>query len=157
MDNGFDTQMLKLVEQYAACDKRSSDINEERKVIRDNAEKLGIPSLHFQHAVMRAKKMTKTERMSYDENVEHIISIVEGKQAELWPEDTKRSEKREAARKAEEDAKGVDPDTNPRSDPKRGGAGKKKAAQIDLEEAIAEQRQTEQDEGAAALVTEHLH
>ena len=167
LDNGFDSAILKLVEQYAACDKRSSALNEERKSIRDNAEKLGIPSIHFQHAVMRAKKMTKTERMSYNDNVERIVTIVEGKQTELWPEEAKKAEKRAKAKAdAEAEAatlKGPDPDTNPRSDPKRGGAGKAKtkldakaakiaadaeqpAEQVDLEQAIADRKAGEAED-----------
>lgn len=168
-DARWDAEVLKLVEEYAACDKRSDAINKERADIRARAEsKHGIPSLHFQHAVQRAKKMTKTERSAYDENVNRIIAVVETKQAEFWPEQAEKGRKRDADRiEAAKDKKtGLNTDTNPRSDPARGGAGrasKKKLdaaaaklaaeaeekqadGQVDLEQAIADRKAAEAED-----------
>lgn len=136
----LDSQIMKLVEQYASCDRRSADITEERTQIRANAEKLGFSSAEFQEGVKRSKKMTKTERDIYEEHVGRIVGIVEGKQAELWPVDSERAKKREE-RKAEKaakeprsgDALDAATDANPKSDPAAGGAGKKRGRKPKVE------------------------
>lgn len=140
----LDSQIMKLVEQYASCDRRSADITEERTQIRANAEKLGFSSAEFQEGVKRSKKMTKTERDIYEEHVGRIVGIVEGKQAELWPVDTERAKKREERKveKAAKEPRSGDEldeatDANQKSDPASGGAGKKrgrkpKAGKVDI-------------------------
>lgn len=143
----LDNQIMKLVEQYASCDRRSAEINDERKQIRDNAEKLGFASSEFQEGVKRSKKMTKTERDVYEEHVGRIVGIVEGKQAELWPSQAEKNQKREE-RKAEKVAKeprGGDEldaatDANPKSDPAAGGAGKRgRKAKVEATEPVHEE------------------
>lgn len=130
-DLQLDSTIMKLVEQYASCDRRSAEINDERATIRSNAEKLGFTSAEFQDGVARVKKMSKTERDIHERNVARIVRIAETKQAEFWPGHTERQEKR-AQRRAEEEANKprtqaeLDAETNAnrRSDPGAGGAAR---------------------------------
>lgn len=127
----IDSTIDKLADQYASCDRRSAEINEERSTIRENIEKLGIPSKSFVHAVAMVKQMSKGERKDYQSGVNRVLRVISTRQMELYPEETRRQEKREqdAKDKAAEakSAAGRDPD-HPRSDPKAGGAGKAKKA-----------------------------
>lgn len=126
-DQQHDSAVIKLIEQYASCDRRSAEITDERSIIRKNAEKLGYSSLEFQEAVRKSKKMTKPERIVHDRHVNKLVNLVEGKQAEFWPEEARRAEKRTEEKKRKDaeakTAAGRSPD-HPRSDPKKGGAGK---------------------------------
>jgi hypothetical protein len=163
----LDSQIMKLVEQYASCDRRSAEINDERKQIRDNAEKLGFASSEFQEGVKRSKKMTKTERDVYEEHVGRIVGIVEGKQAELWPSQAEKNQKREErkAEKAAKEPRGGDEldaatDANPKSDPAAGGAGKRgrkakaeEPAEKPWPDDVAANSAAEQTEGEALLAT----
>lgn len=156
-DREIDSTIMKLVEQYASCDRRSADINEERATIRSNAEKLGFTSQEFQDGVRRTKKMSKTERDIHERNVNRIVSIAETRQSEFWPAEAERQRKRAERRAADaaEASKGSagapDPDTNPRSDPKRGGAGKKKGERPTEEQLTAAASEAEQQAGEDAL------
>jgi hypothetical protein len=127
----IDSTIDKLADQYASCDRRSAEINDERATIRENIEKLGIPSKSFVHAVAMVKQMSKGERRDYQSGVNRVLRVISTRQMELYPEQTRRQEKREQdARDRAAEArtkKGPDADTNPRSDPARGGAGKKAA------------------------------
>jgi hypothetical protein len=124
-DTQIDNTIMKLAEDYASCDRRSAEINDERATIRENAEKLGIPSKAFQHAVGMVKHMSKGERRDYEEGVARVLRAVGDRQADLFPEAAERIRKREekAATKprtpAEIDAAN---EANPRSDPNKGGA-----------------------------------
>ena len=124
----LNSQIIKLAEQYASCDKRSAAINDERAGIRENAEKLGIPSKAFQHAVGFVKHMSEGEQGDYRRGVDRVLTALQGRQAELFPDDHARIQKRvEADRLAKEQAEREDgtwSSENPRSDPKRGGASK---------------------------------
>jgi len=124
----LNSQIIKLAEQYASCDKRSAAINEERAGIRENAEKLGIPSKAFQHAVGFVKHMSEGEQTDYRKGLDRVLTALQGRQAELFPDDHARIQKRvEADRLAREQAEREDgtwSSENPRSDPKRGGAAK---------------------------------
>lgn len=122
VEGHLDNQMVKLAEQYASCDRRSADINEERKTIRDNAEKLGIPSKAFQHAVGMVKHMSEGERRDYQVGVNRVLKAISDRQNDLFPAEAEKIRKRVDAAAAEESAKGPDADTNPRSDPNSGGA-----------------------------------
>lgn len=138
-DMVMNKEIVKLATQYAGCDRRSAEINEERATIRENAEKLGIPSKSFQDEVARLKKMTLGERQDYDNGIARMREAfaAEGSEAEmraeLYPEIVeaeKRRAQREADRKAKKAAEQGRPaeeldaktDTDPRSDPEAGGA-----------------------------------
>lgn len=151
-DEQIDNTIIKLAEQYATCDRKSKEINDERKTIRDNAEKLGIPSKAFQHAVGMVKHMSDGERRDYQVGVNRMLKVIGERQGDLFPQEAEKVKKREE-RKAEAAAKAgrsaeelnAASDANRRSDPNAGGA------QVDLEEAIAEATQREQAEGDAVL------
>lgn len=122
-DAKIDKSLIKLAEQYAACDRKSAELNEERKTIRDNAEKLGIPSKSFQHAVGMVKHMSEGERRDYQVGVNRVLKAISDRQGDLFPAEAERIRKR--VEREEQNAAptpGPDPDTNPRSDPNRGGA-----------------------------------
>ena len=138
-DMKLDAELLKILEDYAGCDADSSKINERRAKLRAKADKLGISSHALQDGVYKLKKQTKSERLADEKATRRLVRAAEGRQAELWPEAVAATEKR-AERKKERAAKEaaaagketpeqqqrrLDADTNPRSDPKRGGAGKK--------------------------------
>lgn len=179
-DQQMDATILKLAEQYKDSLDRSAEENEERKTIRDNAEKLGIKSKAFQNGVSIVKMMSKGERTDYMRGFRRILDVLGEKQKELFPEDAERIERRlerqraEAAKaKAEAKSSAADSDKNPRSDPARGGAGKKPgksgsspaaavkagatASDAVLAEQIAKREAAEQAEGAAVFERELTH
>lgn len=165
VEGHLDKQMLKLAEQYANCDRKSKDLNDERKQIRDNAEKLGIPSKAFQHAVGMVKHMSEGERRDYQVGVNRVLKAISDRQNDLFPAEAEKIRKREEAREeaaaAEQSAKGPDPDTNPRSDPNRGGAKPQTDSSVDnseenpwpddVQNAAAINSEAEQSEGAAVI------
>lgn len=179
-DLHIDSTIIKLAEQYASCERRSKAINDERKLIRDNAEKLGIPSLSFQHGVRMVKLMTKGERADYSAGLKRVVAVIGERQAELFPDDAERQRKREEKAAAEaakqprsQEELDAETNKNKRSDPKAGGAGKGKKGAKDnvvplkgpaeavadgakagdafLAEQIAKNQQAEQQEGEKAL------
>ena len=131
-DQKLNSSIIQLAEQYASCDKRSAAINDERKGIRENAEKLGIPSRAFQHAVGLVKQMSEGEQTDYRRGVNRVLTALQGRQAELFPEAAERIKKRvDAEALAKEEAErrdGTWSSENPRSDPNRGGAKPKTEA-----------------------------
>ncbi len=147
-DTQIDATINKLADQYAGCDARSAEINDERKTIRENVEKLGINPKAFVHAVARIKQMSKTESQHYDESIDRVMSVIGDRQMELYPEHAERIRKREERKEAKAAEQGrsqeeLDAATNenPRSDPAAGGA----KPQTEL------QAEAEQSEGDAVL------
>lgn len=129
-DEQIDSTIIKLAEQYASCDRRSAEINDERKTIRDNAEKLGIPSKAFQHAVGMVKHMSEGERRDYTVGMNRVVRAIEGRAQELFPAEAERVRKRQenAGNKPRSEAElNSKTDNDKRSDPKAGGAAKAKA------------------------------
>lgn len=118
----IDSSLIKLAEQYASCDRRSADINEERSTIRDNVSKLGIDPLAWQHAVGMVKKMSEGERRDYQISVNRVLKAIGDRQNELFPIETEKIRKRQEKNAKPVEADPVDADTNPRSDPNAGGA-----------------------------------
>lgn len=133
-DVKLNKQIVKLLEQYASCDRRSAEINDERSTIRANAEKLGFSSGEFQDGVRYVKKMDAEGRKEHFAKVDRLIAAVDDdKQAMLWPIEAERIKKRreqdrvaaeEAAQTAKDQAERDKPGS--RSDPASGGASKKK-------------------------------
>lgn len=136
-----DAEALSIIEKYAGLDADSAVLNDKRRDLRTKAEKLGYDSYDIQQAVHQLKKMSKGERSDHLKKVAHLTKVVEGRQAEFWPKDAERAEKKRsraaekatkaAAAAAEAKAKSIEAgDTNPRSDPARGGAGKGKKGNV---------------------------
>lgn len=118
----IDSSLIKLAEQYASCDRRSSEINDERATIRDNVSKLGIDPLAWQHAVGMVKKMSEGERRDYQISVNRVLKAIGDRQNELFPIETEKIRKRQEKNAKPVEADPIDSDTNPRSDPNAGGA-----------------------------------
>ena len=179
-DAGMNKTLMKLVEEYANCDHKSAELNEQRANIRENIEKLGVPPKAFMRFVADQKQMSPGEFRDMQAGYERMQEAAEAEgidiQGQFWPGLKKAAEKR-AERKAAAEAEAnkgkagaPDPDKNPRSDPAKGGAkprvGRKGEAGnvVSLpttraigevakqgEQMMAEQQQTEQQEGDAAL------
>lgn len=171
-DQQIDSVILKLAEQYASLERRAKELNEEKKEIRENVDRLGIPSLAWQIGVKTVKLFSKGEREDFNRGLRRVVSVIGERQRELFPDDMERIEKRQAAAKAAK-AKltgkegAPNPDTNPRSNPKSGGAGKKKpnggvspsqavaagaqASDAALAEQIAKRDAAEQEAGGTYL------
>jgi hypothetical protein len=140
----IDSTISKLADQYASCDRRSAEINDERATIRANVDKLGIDPKGFVHAVAQVKQMSNGERRDYQASVSRVLSVIGDRQGELYPEYAERIRKREeraaeAAAKAGRTQEELDAETNanPRSDPAAGGAGAPPGEQADGEAALA--------------------
>ena len=124
-DHMIDSTIIKMAEEYVSCDRRSADINESRKNIRDNIEKLGIDPLAFQHAVKQVKGMSEGERRDYQISMNRVLKVISERQNDLFPEAAERIRKREEraaapktatpAGKAEANAQS---DANPNSEPR---------------------------------------
>lgn len=123
--------VIEVAEQYADSIKRSRTENKKRAKGRAKIDELGVRTDAFQHGLRLVKDLTISEQKQYLRDLKMVISVVGQRQMELFPEDALRNKKREEDRMAKEaEARtkaGVDSDTNPRSDPKRGGAGKGKS------------------------------
>lgn len=142
-DAQLDAKALKLVEEYVASLRRSQNENTIRQGVRETIVKLGIHSLAFQHELNAAKMMDKADRTSYMASRRRMGRILSDKVETLFGPEQEVLKKRKA-RKAEQKAKAdaaaakgkadsiEKGDTNPRSDPNRGGAkprtGRKTAA-----------------------------
>lgn len=125
----IDKQINKLADRYAACDQQSSDLNKERKEIRDDAEKLGISSRAFQHAVSMVKNMSEGERRDYQVGMNRTLKAIGERQGDLFPQHAEKARKREERKAAEaanepRSQQELDAltDGNPRSNPATGGA-----------------------------------
>lgn len=156
-DMQIDATINKLADQYAGCDRRSDEINEERATIRKNVDKLGIPPKAFTNAVAQVKQMTTAQRSDYESGFDRVMSVISGRQSELFPQEAERMRKKAEAAAAAAKPTGKegapDPDTNPKSAPKKTSAkvvpinGKPKPASVPTPEENAK----EQAEGAAIL------
>ena len=131
-DVKLNKSILSLVEQYATCDARSAELNDERATIRENVE-----------------KAAEAEGVDIQGQFWPDLKKAAEKRAE-----------RKAAAEAEANkgkAGAPDPDKNPRSDPAKGGAkprvGKKGETGnvVQFQPPSGEQQQAEGQEGDAVL------
>lgn len=148
-DMQLDSTILKLAEQRASIDKKRKDLNEDAREINSNVDKLGINPSAFMLAVRLVKGMDKRDRDEFLSSTRRVTRVIGERQFELYPEESERLRKKAEDKKAREaEAKtkaGRDPD-HPRSDPKSGGAGKKKGKKS----AVAGERPTEEELTKAA-------
>lgn len=132
--SNVDATLLKLAEQYQALNVRSRSINDERANIRENVDKLGVSPKAFQVALIMARDLNKGERADYQDSLNRVLGVLDGKEADLFgaaeiAARDKRAQKRadkaagKPTGKAKADAKS---DSSPRSDPEAGGAGKRR-------------------------------
>lgn len=138
-DAQLDAKAIKLVREYVGSLNRSKNENTIRGGIRETIVKLGINSLSFQHELTAQKMMTPEDRRDYmagRRRMGRILATEPGMFAEEQELIKKRKAKaKEKAAKAaaaagketpEAQERRIAADSNPRSDPKNGGAGKKR-------------------------------
>lgn len=153
--NNVDTTIIKLATEYQATLVKSSELNEQRANIRENVEKLGISAEAFQVGLRMAKGMTKGERSDYSDSLNRVLSVLDGKEADLFGADEIAARDKRAAGREERKHKAGTPretqdarsDANPKSDPNRGGAGKGKANGKGKAPAVEEGRPALQPDG----------
>lgn len=139
-----DTSIWKEGQEYAERNARSKEENEGRKESRERIKKLGMSPNAFHTAVGLVKKLTQRELDDWLRDFNASLGVLRQRQSDLFPIEAAAAAKREEKRlqrAAEAKTKaGVDPDTNPRSDPNAGGAKPQtlKEAAAASEAAVAE-------------------
>lgn len=118
-DIKIDSTINKLADQYASCDRRSAEINDERATIRANVEKLGILPKAFVAAMSQVKQMSQGERTDYAISHARVIGAIGERQDELFPVEAERARKRAENAKPTGKEGAPDPDTNQKSAPKK--------------------------------------
>lgn len=151
-DMQIDSTILKLAEERASIDRKRAELNEQARNVADNFLKLGITPAAANLAVRLVKSMTKSERNDFLTSVRRVTKVTGERQAELWPAEVARTEARverakEKAAKAgrTKDELDAESDKNPRSNPKKGGAGMKA-----VKKGAAKPRTAKEAAGAAA-------
>lgn len=123
----MDSTILKLAEQYQSTLERSRELNEERSTIRENIEKLGIDPKAFQVGLMMTRDLTTGERNDYTGSLTRVLSVLDGKETDLFGAEEVAKRDKRAAKRAEKAATGTAADDDnpdsPRGDPAKGGAG----------------------------------
>lgn len=160
--NNVDSTILKLAEQYQSCNVRSRALNEERKQIRENVDRLGITPAAFTVGLAMVRDKTAGERSDFTASLTRTLSVLDGKAVDLFGADDIAARDKRAAKRAEREAKkgtaretqDDKSDANPKSDPKRGGAGKgKKTAEAEPPATIAEAAKQSDAAVAASLAS----
>lgn len=177
-DRQLEAKVVKQAEKYQQSRLRSKSENAVKAEGRKEIDKLGFRTDAYQASLRVARDLTPAEQKQYVRDFRFFLKVFADKQLQLWPEDAALAvarAKRKAERKAkaaaaaggdtaEQQLRRVNADTNPRSDPKRGGAGKaKKAPKKSVEDlnrapladsaTIAAVTDAEQVTGAALLDT----
>lgn len=141
-DRQLEAKVVKQAEKYQQSRLRSKSENSIKAEGRKEIDKLGFRTDAYQASLRVARDLTPAEQKQYVRDFRFFLKVFADKQLQLWPEDAALAvarAKRKAERKAKDAAKagGETPeqqvrrlaaDSNPRSDPKRGGAGKAKKA-----------------------------
>lgn len=113
-------------QDYAERNARSRDENKGRKESRERITEFGMDPNAFHTAVRLVKTKTSRELDEWVRDFKASLDVLRQRQQELFPVEVAAANKREETRlrkAAEAKTKaGVDPDTNPRSDPNAGGA-----------------------------------
>lgn len=101
-----DEKVLKSVERILNLQKRRKNINDDIANEKSNMELLGVDKKALMQRIAMMK-MDKDQREEFDTSIAYLAHLFEGEMTLFTPDPS---------------------DTNPRSDPKRGGAGKGKKA-----------------------------
>lgn len=153
--NDADRQIAQVIwnegQAYAENNQVSKKQNKARAESRERIKGTGIRPDAYALAIKHIKDLSTRERTAFLDDYKLVMKTMGSRQAELFPEESLKIAKREADRKRREDEDkkkaaeaatlaGVNPDTNPRSNPDSGGAGKRKAKQppTTLKEASAQ-------------------
>lgn len=142
--NDADRQIAQVIfnegQDYAERNKASKVANKARADSRERIKQIGIRTDAYGLAIKHIKDMSPREQVEWLGHYVLVMKTMGKRQAELFPEEALKIAKRESDRKKREDdakkkaaeeatKKGVDADTNKRSDPASGGAGNVKAKQ----------------------------
>lgn len=135
-DQALKDLIWKMGQSYAGRNARSRTENEGRKKEREGMEAQDIDPNAFATVVRLVKAKSPRELKRWVDSFKLCMAVLGKAQADLFPEDAVRAQKREDDRKAKEKAArdaartptelDAASDANPRSDPKSGGAGKKR-------------------------------
>lgn len=158
-DRQIESTIWKEGQNYAARNARSKEENKGRAESRDRIKQTGISTNAYHTAVGLIKKLSASELKDWRRDFDLVLKVLGSKQQELFPEESLKIAKRESDKKAKEaEAKtkaGPDADTNPRSDPNKGGAKPRVAGtgdEADVKSNVpAPNPPDEESEGAAAL------
>lgn len=122
------TKVNRIADRYAGSLRRSSTENDERGKLRKEIKDMGYSAEAFQPAVSIAKSMNRAEAEHYLTSLQFFVESLLERQMDLFPQEAERIRKKaEAEILAKQQAEREDgtwSSENPRSDPKRGGAGK---------------------------------
>ena len=168
----IEATILEVGQAYADSNKRQKKENKSRAENRARIKELGVRTDAYQVAVRICKDLTESERKDFLRDLDLLVRVLGPRQRDFFEDEAIKAEKREQKRRdkeaeagrtqAELDAK---TDTDPKSDPAKGGAGKgrkKKGAQAEppagetgdeLIARVAREKQAEQEqrEGDAIL------
>ena len=138
----IDEKIRKSVARYVDLEKRAKALNDEKKNEREQMEKLGIHPRAYQDEVRNFKLYDEAERTAYMASRRRMAEVLTVAEGDLFAEEIAARQER-AAKKAKVTGKegAIDSDTNPRSDPARGGAGR--PTEAELTAAAAEQAEGE--------------
>lgn len=160
---------------YAETRKESAVLNKKRATSRKKIEEMGFRTDAYQVGIRIVKDLSDRERKDFMRDLKLVVDVLGKRQADLFPDEALKAAKREEARKAENKPKSkaaadAKSDASKRSDPKSGGAGKKRngvpaeppstlketvASGDAMIDEVAARRQAqaaaEQEEGARAL------
>lgn len=165
-DRQIQARLYEQAQSYAETRVQSRKLNKQRAESRAKIMEMGFRSDSYQTGIRIIKDLSARERDDFMRDLNLILKVLGSRQADLFPEEALKAAKREEQRKAENQPKppaeaDAKSDANPRSNPAKGGAGKKKAdknppvASVPPTEAeltaAAAQAATEQQEGDQAL------
>jgi hypothetical protein len=165
-DMKIDDTILKLAEQYVGYERRAKQLNKDKAGVREQADKIGIPSLAWQMGVRMVKIMDTSDRRDFERGFKRVANVLDKNGTTLFAEEIAAREKRkskatekatkEKAKAAAAKAKSIEAgDDNPRSNPASGGAGKKRGrpskAELTASAAAAANQAAEQAEGGDVL------
>lgn len=118
--------LFDLAKQYRASQVRSANENDIRTDIRETVEKLGLDSKSFQDSIRMELELTEGDRLDYVNGLQEMQEVLRDKATDLFGEEEMRKKEERIKKRQERAAAASAPpstDSNPRSDPKRGGAG----------------------------------
>lgn len=130
-DRQIEANLYTEAQKYAETRIESRSLNEKRATSRKKVEQMGFRKDAYQVGIRIVKDLSTRERSDFMRDLQLITKVLGKRQADLFPEEALKAAKREDDRKRElaeaKAAEGRSPD-HPRSDPKKGGAGKAKAS-----------------------------
>lgn len=120
-----------LGEFAGASNKRQKAENKLRSENRAKVKELGVGTYAYQIAIKICKDMTESERKEFLRDLDILVKILGPKQKDFFADDLIKAELRAkkrqdaASKEGRTDAElNAKTDTDPKSDPKKGGAGK---------------------------------